>query len=851
MSLRKYTIRSMQQRPGRTVLTLLSIVIGVGAVVSIGLGTATTRNAYKQLFEMVTGKANLEIDASGGVGFSLKLFPEVAKVPGVLAAAPVVERQTSMSLGEDRRVRLQLLGIDPALDAQVRDVEISAGRMVEKGQNEVVLDESFATFLELKVGDDVRLLTNRITKTFKIVGVLRPKSGVGVAKTALAFMPIDRAQLYFNRRGREDIIDKIQVVAAPSDAVDEVRLRIAAILPENVQVHKPESGTQLMRETLLSTEQGLRFATVFTIVMAAFIILNTFLMNVSERRRHLSIMRAVGGTRWQIGWSLFGEALLLGFVGTLIGIVAGVIVAFLATYIVANSFQVELPALRETMTARPFVMGALFGLLMSIVGGILPSVMAARISPLEGMNRVVPARSRGFAALFFGGGLLLVIVSAGGIGAAILGHLPIEAATYFGVGFLVGVVLLDIVLLDPQATLVAWLLKPFRRVEANLALKQVLRNRMRSALTVAVVFMAGSVGLGIANSILDCVQDVYDWTEVALRADFYLRAMMPDMATGTAPDLPDELGPDLEKLPHLSFEAASFIQGQVPPPAGTQDEEAMRVIVIARSFKANENLPFDLISGDLAKIGAAMQAGEVVIGSVLAQKKNIHLGDKLALETTDGTKELTVCGIANEYLVGGLAVHMQRQFAEKLLGIHGVDGYLIDVEDGYAATMRPELEKLARKYDVFLLSQTDIKRNIRTFVRAVQWSLWVLVVLGFVVAAFGLVNTLTMNVLEQTRELGLLRIVAMTKDQVRRVIVTQAIIIAVVGLPKGVAMGTLVAYVLNLAMQPSFGRPIDFHMYPWLIVGTLVGALVIVLVAAILPALRATRINVVEALHYE
>jgi putative ABC transport system permease protein len=202
-------------------------------------------------------------------------------------------------------------------------------------------------------------------------------------------------------------------------------------------------------------------------------------------------------------------------------------------------------------------------------------------------------------------------------------------------------------------------------------------------------------------------------------------------------------------------------------------------------------------------------------------------------------------------MVGGLAVHMYRNEAIKWLGVTGVDGYVVKAEPAFMQAIKPELERLCKQYHVFLLSQVDLRTNINRIVRGAEWSLWVLVLLGFVVAAFGVVNTLTMNVLEQTREVGLLRIVALTKTQVRRTIITQALIIGGVGLPPGIAMGVLVAYVLNLAMMPSFGHPIDFHIHPKLLIWTFVGSVLIVLIAAIIPARRATRINVVEALHYE
>ena len=126
-----------------------------------------------------------------------------------------------------------------------------------------------------------------------------------------------------------------------------------------------------------------------------------------------------------------------------------------------------------------------------------------------------------------------------------------------------------------------------------------------------------------------------------------------------------------------------------------------------------------------------------------------------------------------------------------------------------------------------------------------------LVALGFVVAAFGVVNTLMMNVLEQTRELGILRIVAMTKKQVRRTIVTQAGIIGAVGLVPGVFVGVLIAYIANMAMEPNFGRKIQFSFHPVLLLVTLGGALLITLLSSFFPARRAARIDVVEALHYD
>jgi putative ABC transport system permease protein len=837
----------MQQRPGRTILTMLSIVIGVTAAVAVGLGTATTRNAYKQMFALVTGRSTLEVDATGGGAFEADVFDKVAAVSGVAAATPLIERPTSMSLEDgERRVRMQILGIDPQRDSSVRDYTIVAGRQVKEG-DELVLDEGFAQYLGLKVGDEVKLLTRRLSKPFTIVGLLRSQAGAAIAQTAMAFLPIQRAQFHFNARGQANSIDKIQIVTAANLDPDAVLPQVAAELPDGVQVHRPAASTQLMRETLLSSEQGLTLATRFSLLMATFIILNTFLMNVSERRRHLSIMRAIGATKKQIKNSLLAEALILGAIGTALGMLLGVLLAYVGTTLIARAFDVQLPKLSEVMTPRPFVLGATFGLSLAYVGARLPARLATGISPLEGMNRAVEEKSRSYTLLLLIGGLFLILLGLAGILGSIYRLLPIETGSDVGLIMLIGLVMINGAMLTPQATFVATVLRPMFPVEARLALKQVLRHQVRSTLTVGVLFVAGSTGVGMANSILDCVRDVRDWYKQAIVGDYFVRAMMPDMATGTAADLPEELGTELETLHHVqSLDGIAFVEGKVPRETG----DALTAIVIARKY-VDPQPAFDLVSGNRERIGDQIRSGEVVIGSVLAQKLGLKVGDKLSLETRAGVKQLPICGVANEYMVGGLAIHIHRDLAARWLGVEGVDGYIIKAEQGFREALQPELVRICHKYDVFLLSQGDIRQNVDRIVGGTEWSLWLLVYMGFVVAAFGIVNTLTMNVLEQTRELGLLRIVAMTKSQVRRTVEAQALIIGGIGLPQGIAMGVAIAYLLNLGMMPSFGHPIDFHLYPAMLVVVSIGAVIIVLGASVIPARRATRLNLVDALHYE
>jgi putative ABC transport system permease protein len=580
-------------------------------------------------------------------------------------------------------------------------------------------------------------------------------------------------------------------------------------------------------------------------------------MNVGERRRHLAIMRAVGATRWQLIRALVGESMLLGSLGTVLGMAAGLAAAWVSNRILTRSLDVTLASVDEVLSPKPFVLGAFFGLGMSVIGVLIPAIRIGKISPLEGMSRVTTADLRNWSWPFFGLGTALMLAGSVIIYYGMVGRLPISAPMYGGLLFLAGLVALQTVLLKPQATLVAWLFRPFRAVEASLALKQILRHNTRSALTVGVLFIAGATGVGMANSIMDNVGDVHDWMQAAVQGDYFVRAMMPDMATGTAPDLPDELLAELQQVKHVqTIDGASYIEAKVLKPAAAgagAEPEHIKAICIARQFPdVTSPPPFYLIEGNEYALRDQLVAGEVVVGSVLAQQLGVKLGDSVQMETVKGVEPVKIAAVANDYMFGGMSIYMYRDWAERRVGIQGYDAFILRADSAAnLAVVRSQLEVICKRHDVFLKSYAEISTTVSRIVGGVQWSLWLLVYLGFVVAAFGVVNTLTMNVLEQTRELGLLRIVAMTKAQVRRTIVTQALIIGGVGLPPGIAVGVLNAYVMNLGMMSAFAHPIQFHIHPLLLVLTMLGSLVIVLVAAIIPAYRATRIDVVEALHYE
>ena len=443
MSLRRYTTRAMRQRPGRTILTLLSIVIGVGASVAIDISQETTRQTYRLMFAAVTGKATLEITASGGVAFDEKLLPKVEATPGVVAAAPLIEKIGTLLVGPDeKRVRVQVMGVDPARDRGVREYDLVAGRQLEVG-DELVLDEEFARHLNLKVGDELVMRTNKTKKPFPIVGLVKPRGAQVLRQASLVFIPIHRAQYHFYTVGSSKRYDRIQIVTAEDDlAIETVRAALAAQLPTEpaMNVARPSGGTQLMEHTLKSSEIGLELASLFSLLLASFIILNTLLMNVGERRRHLAIMRAIGATRGQLIRALVGESLLLGAVGTVLGIAVGIGAAWVSNVILTNSLDVTLARVSDVLTFKPVILGIIFGLGMSVIGVLLPAIRIGRVSPLEGMSRVAAGDLRNWSWNYFWLGLALMALGSVLIYGGMMSWLSISAPMYGGLLFMSGII---------------------------------------------------------------------------------------------------------------------------------------------------------------------------------------------------------------------------------------------------------------------------------------------------------------------------------------------------------------------------------------------------------------------------
>lgn len=828
--------RQVRARPGRALLTMLSVVIGVSGVVAVTTATEATHQAYRDMYAAMTGRAAMEVVSERGGTCPQALVEQVEAIPGVRAAAPLVQRPTSMYFG-DSRVDAMILGVDPARHALVHDFQIEAGASLEQ-EDGALLDASFARGAGIAVGDEIKVFTRSGMRRLNVVGLLSPRSVAAAMQGGTVWVRLARGQDLFRLSERIDALHILLQEGIDERAIDS---EVKNLLPSGVIVRRPEARSQQVQDRMLATQVGLNVGCAYTLLASAFIILNTFLMNVTERRRQLGILRAIGATRNQVTQLLLWEGLLLGAIGTILGLGVGLVGASALTQSMGRLFMASLPAI--AISPVSLALGTLAGMGIALVATWFPARRAARVSPIEGMRRTPSETANEGVRTMTRIGLPMGLAGTISMIAALENWIPSMLVIPTGFFVLIGLILVIPAILPPLLGFVAGLISPVSGIEGKIARGQLGRWRVRTSLTLGVVFVALSTGVGMGNSILSSVRDVRDWFQITLSAHFFVRGVVPDMVSGTAAEMPDSYREQLAAISGVrQIDPVRFVRS-------TAKDES--VLIVVRELANYPKLPLELNEGEPDQVTRDLLAGDVVLGSVLAHRTGLKLGDYFELGTDHGPQRVRVAGVATDYQVGGMLLYMERGAARKVLDITGVDLFLVSADEEALTDVEAALVDLCHREGLLLQSFADLSRLVDRIMGGVEAGLWAILALEFIVAGFGIANTLTMNVLEQTREIGLLRVVAMTRAQVRRMIFSQAALIGLSAVTLGLPGGLIVAWLINICTQPVTGQPVEFEMHPYLLLGGCVMSLAIVALAAWLPAERAVRLEPSEALAYE
>ena len=581
--LRTYSVKELRRRPGRTVLTLLGIVIGVAAIVSISITIESTRFGFRDMFDAITGRASLEVIAPGYGGFEDTVSGDLENVRGVAATVPVIQMHLGL-MGPAGVVPMLAMGVDPVRDEATRDCVLAVGHRLGPS-DAILLETGFAATHGLKTGATARLLTPIGVVELPVAGLLKPTGAAAVNGGAVLFMPLATAQRVFALNKQ---INAVQIILDKGVGIGRVEDAIRERLPVGLDVQTPAARGSTARHMLLGAELGLSVMSVVSLVAGGFVILNSLLMSLGERTRNFAILRSIGATRSQVTRMLLVEALVLGVVGTGLGIVVGLGMSVALTGVMEQMLGIALPDLR--VSPETLLIAAIIGLSVTVAAALVPSMRSGRRPPLEGLidNRDVrePAYRR------WPGYVGVVLIAVTGVLFALLVNesLPISISAQllpFGMACVIAGGILCIPLTLPWLSVIAAaLLRPILRAEGRIALRHLRRRPTRTGLTVAVLAVSVIIAIGFGNALQNSVGNIRKWARQISAVDFFVRAYMPDPNMMTVTAMPEALGDEIAAIDGVDFvHKINFI----PIQAGGQS-----VILIQKTFDLEAPIMIDL-----------------------------------------------------------------------------------------------------------------------------------------------------------------------------------------------------------------------------------------------------------------
>ncbi len=836
--------RYLWGRKLRTTLTTLAVVFGVTILFGMSSMLPTMTEAFRKNILVSVGQVDLTVTHETGGSFSPAQVDKVRGAPGIAQATGLLRRNVllppSMIHTTDPRQAISAVtvtGLDPADALKVRAFQIGAGRFLEPGDgNAMVVPQSLADKLGLAVGDTFTLPSSAGTADFQVVGILNARIAFG---TEEVYVPLAAAQTLLNQPGEINTIEAL--LAAGADRA-RVEAAVQARLGSGYQIGQAEAGGELLTALRLG-EMIFDLFGLLALAMGGFIILNTFRTIVAERRRDLGMLRAVGASRRTILSLILTESLVQGVLGTVVGLALGFAFSALLTVLLNPLLMqyLRVDASPQLPSLTNFIASIVLGVGLTVAGGFFPALSAGRVTPLDALRPSVGRVAERAASRWAIVGAVLIVLAALGLLSGIFGLAALGTLL-----FLTGLVLIAPVLIRPIANTFGRLLGLLLAREGQIAQGNLAREPGRAAITASALMIGLAITIALAGLISSITGIWTDFLDTSLGADYLVMPGSLVLGGGNL-GASAELAQQMRETPGVA--------GVTTLRLGTAIVKGTTLQVIGvdpATFPGISGLQFS--KGDPANAYAALSRERAIItNGIFAAQNQVQVGDVLTLTTPEGDKDYRVVGIGMDYLNAKLATGYISQ-ANLATDFHQTSDVLLmanATKDADKVAVRAALQRIVQGYPAFTLLDSASFRQ--TQVQTLDSMVIMLYVLAFVLAFPGLIamiNTLAINVVERTREIGMLRAVGSTRRQIQRMILGESLLLATTGVSFGILAGIWLGYVLTGAMTAAgFDLP---YAFPWagilavIAVGLLCGVL-----AAVLPARQAARLDIVTALHYE
>jgi putative ABC transport system permease protein len=868
---RTLSLRYLQLHVGMNALVVMCIALGVICWVATGSLYTSLEKSIVVTLNPLSGYADLQV-VNDPRGVPRELKDRLARVPGVKSVQPLIVSSVHIVRGPNDSLSATLLGIevsesDRPATAGKGEFTLSEGaeskyvKALLLSQTPVIVGQELDTRLpadEKKFKIRVAGVTHELTR----VGTVEAKGAIAALGSNVLVMGIDQAEPLVDLRGR---VSRMDIALHPGADLNEVkRLLQEEIGGEDVaQVSTPQIEDNRIREALAPLKVGTLIVSTGSLVVGMFLVFNTLSVSVAQRRHDIGVLRSVGATRAQIRNLFLMEAALLGLIGAVLGVPLGLGLAKLLLGSLSELVSDALfpvPMMSPTLSElRWFLVSAVVaGIATSVVAALVPAIGASSEEPADAVRRVppgagLPTRLLQLATCF---GLVLL-----GVGLATArDQLPDKRLAIFGG---VGCIFLASFLATALFSAVcARLLRPLAQrllsVEGRLAADNLVRAPGRTGLVIAALAAGVALMTHTAGVIRSNEKGITDWLERHVTADLIVTSGGPVTSGSKLMSMREDVRPDLEAaLPTGSRTVAVSWSGS----KWTRPREVVDIIVALVDadgyYEANRDRGWSVPKLELFH-RLSQEPNTTVVSDNFADLNGVGIGDTITLPVQAGGLTLTVIGTVEDYAAPRGLLFLDRNRYKREFHAERVDIFDVYLPKGADAAAiakaRADLAQASVSADHSLVAITgaDLRREVAAMIHRLHSIAYLQEGVVGLVAGLGVVAALMISVLQRRRELGLLRAVGSTQGQVLRTVLFEALLMGLIGGVLGVAFGLLLEwYALHVVMAEEAGFRFAM-LIPWQEAGLIaLASVVTATLAGLLPAVRAVRLRIADAIAYE
>ncbi|MFF4761178.1 ABC transporter permease [Streptomyces sp. NPDC001292] len=859
MTVLKTSLRNFFAHKGRMALSAVAVLLSVAFVCGTLVFTDTMNTTFDKLFQATASDVTVSAKTSSDTGettsrtgkppvMPASVLGEVRRAEGVRAAEGTVF-STSVTVVDADKDKLSPSSGAPTIvgnwnDNESRTMKITSGA-APKGPEQVMVDADTADKHHLKLGDEIGVITAVGTHRAHVSGI----AAFTVTNPGAAIFYLDTRTAQQTLVGRSGVYTNLNVTAAKGVTDEQLKKNVAAALGTGYKVQTAKEVADANQKDIESFLNVMKYGMLgfagIAFLVGIFLIINTFSMLVAQRTREIGLMRAIGSSRRQVNRSVLVEALLLGVVGSVLGVGAGVGIAVgLMKLMGAMGMHLSTDDLTVAWTTP--VIGLVLGVVVTVLAAYLPARRAGKVSPMAALRDAgTPADGRaGTVRAVLG--VVLTGAGAASLYAAAGADKATQGSAWLGLGVvltLIGLVVVGPLLVGGLVrVLSAVLLRIFGPI-GRMAERNALRNPRRTGATGAALMIGLALVACLSVVGSSMVASATDQLDKTVGTDFIIQSDNGEVITPQAVKAVKD-APGLERVTEYKL-----VDVSLTTPDGRTSKNEM---INAADPTYAQDLRTKTVAGTLAD---AYRPDSMSLPEGFAKKHGVKQGSTIEVGFRGGTTaRLTVRAItSDDAVIDKGAMYVSTTTVAKYVPADRMPLDLLlfaSAKDGQETAAYQALKSALHDYPQYTVrDQTDYKEELQNQIGQLLNMVYGLLALAIIVAVLGVVNTLALSVVERTREIGLMRAIGLSRRQLRRMIRLESVVIALFGalLGLGLGMGWGATAQKLLALEG-----LKVLEIPWgTIAGVFIGSAFVGLFAALIPAFRAGRMNVLNAIATE